>query len=98
MHTGQQQQVTGRDSADRLLRDTAAVGANAVHHVANNLMGGCEQADDATFKSPMMSSTSTTPTSSDLASLIYSSIILDYLQLNSNIKVNFCKSIVRKFY
>ena len=55
-------------------------------------------APDATLMSPMMSSTSTTPTSSDLASFIYSSIILDHLISNSNIELNFCKRIFPKFY
>ena len=45
----------------------------------------------------MMSSTSTTPTSSDLASLIYFSIIIDYLKSNSNIELNLRKSIFCKF-
>ena len=55
-------------------------------------------APDATSTSPMMSSISTTPTSSDFASLIYSSIIVDHLKSNSNIELNLCKSIFRKFY
>ena len=55
-------------------------------------------AHDATFTSPMMSSTSTNFTASDLASLIYSSIILDYLKSNSNIELNLRKSIFRKLY
>ena len=51
----------------------------------------------ATFTSAMMSCTSTIPTFYDLASLIYSFIILDHLKSNSNIELNFRKGIFSKF-
>ena len=46
----------------------------------------------------MISSSSITPTSSDLASLIYSTIILDHVKSNTNLKLNLHKNIFRKFY
>ena len=55
-------------------------------------------APDAIFTSPIMSSTSTIPPPSDLASLIYFSFILDDLKYNLNIELNFRKSIFRKLY
>ena len=42
--TGKQQQLTGNDPADGVLKDIAAVGANAVHNVANYLLNGCRLA------------------------------------------------------
>ena len=55
-------------------------------------------APDATSTSPIMSSSSTTPFSSDLASLIYSTFILDNLKSNTNFELNLHKNLVRKFY
>ena len=55
-------------------------------------------APDETLAKSIMSSTSTTPSSSDLASLIYLSIILDYLKSHSNLELNLQKNLVRKFY
>ena len=34
--------MTGKDSADKLFEDIAAVGSNAVHNIANNLLDGCK--------------------------------------------------------
>ena len=48
-------------------------------------------APDATSTSPMMSSSSTTPSFSDLASTIFSTFILDHLKYNSNLEVNLYK-------
>ena len=46
----------------------------------------------------MMSSSSTTFTFSDLASLIYSTFILDYLKFNKNFELNLHKNRFRKIY
>ena len=54
-------------------------------------------APEATL-SPIMSSITTTPSSSDLASLIYSTYILDQLKSNSNLELNLHKNFFRKFY
>ena len=45
-----------------------------------------------------MSSGSTTPSSSDLASLIYSTFILDYLKSTTNFEFNLHKNLFHKFY
>ena len=45
-------------------------------------------APDATLTSPIISSISTTPSSSDLASLIYSTYIFDQLNSHSNLELN----------
>ena len=55
-------------------------------------------APDATSTSPMMSSSSTTPSCFDLASLIYSTFILDHLKSNTNLELNLHKNLFRKFY
>ena len=55
-------------------------------------------APDANLTSPIMSSTSTTPSSSDLTSLNYSTYILDQLNSNSNLYLNLHKNFFRKFY
>ena len=55
-------------------------------------------APDATSTSPIMNSTSTTFSSSDLASLICSTYIRDQLKSNSNLELNLHKNIFRKFY
>ena len=55
-------------------------------------------AHDASSKSPIMSSTSTTFSLSDLALLIYSTYILDQLKSNSNLELNLHKNFFRKFY
>ena len=54
-------------------------------------------ASDATSTNQMMSS-STNPSSSDLASLIYSTFILDHLKSNSNLELNLHRNLFRKFY
>ena len=46
----------------------------------------------------MMISSSTTFSSSDLASFIYSTFILDYLKSNTNFELNFHKNLCRKIY
>ena len=46
----------------------------------------------------MMSSSSTTISSFDLASLIYSTFILDYLKSYTNFELNLHKNLFRKFY
>ena len=46
----------------------------------------------------MMSSSSTTPSSSDLVSLIYSTFILDHLKSNTNFELILHKNLFRKFY
>ena len=51
----------------------------------------CTNAPDAIFTSPMMNSNSTTITYSDLALLIYVSIIWYHFQSNTIIKLNFKK-------
>ena len=56
------------------------------------------RAHDATTSSSIMSSTSITASSSDLASLIYSTYILDQLKSNSNFELNLHKHFFRKFY
>ena len=53
---------------------------------------------DETLANPTVSSSSTTPFSSDLASLIYSSVILDHLKSHSSLEFNLRKTIFRKFY
>ena len=45
-----------------------------------------------------MSTISTTPSSSDLASLVYLTYILDYLNSNTNLKLNLHKNFFRKFH
>ena len=55
-------------------------------------------APDEILTKPIMSSTSTTPSSSDLTSLIYSSFILDHLKSNTNLELNLHKNPFRKFY
>ena len=45
-----------------------------------------------------MSSSSSTPSSCDLASLIYSTVILDHLKFNTNFELNLHKNLFRKFY
>ena len=55
-------------------------------------------APDASSKSPTMSSLSNTPSSSDLATLIYSTFILDHLKSNSNLKLNIHKNLFRKLF
>ena len=55
-------------------------------------------APDAPSTSPTMSSNSNTRSSSDLASLIYFSFILDHLKSHTNIELNLCKNIFCKFY
>ena len=45
-----------------------------------------------------MSTSSTTPFSSNLASLINSTFILDHLKSNTNIELNLNKNLFRKFY
>ena len=55
-------------------------------------------ASDATSTIPMMSYISTTPSSSDLATLIYPTFILDHLKSNSNLDINFHKNLFRKFF
>ena len=45
-----------------------------------------------------MSNPSTTPSSSDLATLIYSTLILDHLKSNSNLELNLHKNLFRKFF
>ena len=45
-----------------------------------------------------MSTSSTTPSCSDLASLIYSTFIFDHLKSNKNFDVNHQKNLFRKFY
>ena len=55
-------------------------------------------APDETLAKPIMSCTSTTPSSSDLASLIYSSFILDHLKSHSSFELNLRKNVFRKFY
>ena len=52
---------------------------------------------DATSTSLVMSSSSTTPSSFDLASLIYSTFIHDHLKSNSNLELNLYKNLFRKF-
>ena len=46
----------------------------------------------------MMSSSSTTFSSSDLAALIYSTYILDHFKSNKNFELNLHKNLIRKFY
>ena len=53
---------------------------------------------DAISTSPTMSSSSATPSSSDLASLIYSTFIVDHLKSNSNLELNLYKNLFRKFF
>ena len=55
-------------------------------------------ATDATSTSPTMSSPSITPSSSDLATFIYSTFMLDHLRFNSNLKLNLHKNLFRKFF
>ena len=55
-------------------------------------------APDATSTSLTMSSPSTTPSSSDLASMIYSTFIIDHLKSNSTVKLNLHKNLFRKFF
>ena len=55
-------------------------------------------APDATSTNLIMSSTSTTSPSSDLASVIYSTYILDQLKSNSNLEINLHKNFFHKFY
>ena len=45
-----------------------------------------------------MSNNSTTPSSSDLATLIYSNFILDHLKSNSNLELNLHKNLFRKVF
>ena len=56
------------------------------------------RAPNATSMYLMMSSSSTTPFSSDLASLIYSTLILNHLKSNTNFELNLHKNLFRKFY
>ena len=58
----------------------------------------CSTDAAATWTSPMMSSSSTTPSSSNLASLIYSTFILDHLTSNTNFELNLHKNLFRQFY
>ena len=55
-------------------------------------------AHDEALANPTLSSSSTTPSFSDLASLNYSSFILDDLKSHSNLEFNLRKTIFRKFY
>ena len=45
-----------------------------------------------------MISSSTTPSSSDFASFIYSTFILNHLKSNTNFELNLHKNLFRKFY
>ena len=45
-----------------------------------------------------MSNTSTTPSSSDLATFIYSNFIIDHLKSKSNLELNLHKNLFRKFF
>ena len=53
---------------------------------------------DATSTSPMMSRSSITPSSSNLASLIYSTFILDHLKSNTNLELNLQENLCRKLF
>ena len=55
-------------------------------------------APDATSTSPTMSSLRTTPSFYDLATLIYSTFILDHLKSNSNLELNLHKNCFCKFF
>ena len=55
-------------------------------------------APDATSTNPMMSISITTPSSSDLVSMIYSTFILDHIKSNTNLELNLHKNLFRKFY
>ena len=55
-------------------------------------------APDATSTSPTISCPSNTPSSSDLAKLIYSTFIFDHLKSNSNPELNLHKNLFRKFF
>ena len=52
----------------------------------------------ATSTSLTMSSPSTTPLSSDLTTLIYSTFMFDHLKSNSNLELNLYKNLVRTFF
>ena len=54
-------------------------------------------APNATSTNPTMSCISTSPSSSDLATLIYATFILDRLKSNSNFELNLHKNLCRKF-
>ena len=55
-------------------------------------------APDATSTIPTMSCISTTPLSSDLATLIYATFILDHFKSNSNLEINLQKNLICKFF
>ena len=55
-------------------------------------------APDAISTTPTMSCISTTPSSSNLAKLIYATFILDHLKSNSNLEINLHKNLFRKFF
>ena len=55
-------------------------------------------APDATLTTPTMNCISTTPSSSDLTTLIYATFILDHLMSYSNLKINLHKNLFRKFF
>ena len=62
----------------------------------DDLLDGCcrtwTSAHDATSTSPIMSSSSTIPSSSDLASLIYSTFILNHFMSDMNLELNLHKT------
>ena len=55
-------------------------------------------APNATSTNLTMSCISTIPSSSDLATLIYATFILDHLKSNSNLELNLHKNLFRKFF
>ena len=55
-------------------------------------------APDATLTSPTMSNTSTTPSSSNLPTLIYSNFTIDHLKSKSTLELNLNKNLFRKFF
>ena len=55
-------------------------------------------APDATSTTPTMSCISNTSLSSDLATLIYATFILDYLKSNSNLEINLHKNLFCKLF
>ena len=56
------------------------------------------RAPDETFTTPTISCISTTPSSSDLATLIYTALILDNLKSISNLEINLHKNLFCKFF
>ena len=55
-------------------------------------------APEVASANPIMSSISTNPSSSDLASLIYSTFIIDHIKSNTNLKLIFTKNLFRKLF